>query len=314
MTSISITPRSRSIKALSEDLSSLSVSTLAQKVASKSKLNVNRIRLTYQKDNRQVPLDSAKSLTDYFSEQQLQNGIELFSKDLGPQIGYQTVFILEYLGPILIQILVHTYFVKFKGVPQSQTQTLAYYLVLLHFSKRELETVLVHRFSNATMPLFNLFKNSGHYWILSGVLLSVFIYAPDVSQLDTFGAVPKVLFHVNSFSPVVNALLIGVWVFAQISNFLCHVKLAGLRSADSKAYVIPKGYGFDLLVCPNYTFESLGWLTFSILVGNWSAWLFFAVGTGQMYLWAAARKKKYLRTFGDDFKKLKRAVFVPFLL
>lgn len=314
MASVSINPRSRSIKALSEDVSSLSVSSLIQKVAAKSKLNTNRVRLTYQKENRQVPLDNTKSLSDYFSAQELLGGIELFAKDLGPQIGYQTVFILEYLGPILIQVLIHTYLVKYKQVPQNQTQTLAYYLVLLHFLKREYETVFVHRFSNATMPLFNLFKNSGHYWILSGLLLSVFVYAPDVSQLANSGPVWKFLFHVNSFSSVANYALVGGWLYAEVSNYLCHVKLAGLRTADSKAYVIPKGYGFDLLVCPNYTFESLGWLFFSILVGNWSAWLFFAVGTGQMYLWAAARKKKYLRTFGDEFKKLKRAVFVPFLL
>lgn len=314
MASVSVTPRSKSIKALSEQVSTLAVSSLAQKVAAKSKLNINRIRLTYKKDYTQVPLDNAKSLSDYFSAQELLGGIELFAKDLGPQIGYQTVFILEYLGPIVIQALIHTYLVRFKGVPQTQTQTLAYYLVILHFLKREYETVSVHRFSNATMPLFNLFKNSSHYWLLSGVLLSAFIYSTDVAHLDTYGPISKVLFHVNSFPPVVNYALVALWVFAEASNYICHVKLAGLRDADSKAYVIPKGYGFDLLVCPNYSFESLGWLTFSVLVGNWSAWLFFAVGTVQMYFWAAARRSKYLRTFGDDFKKLKRAVFVPFLL
>ena len=43
--------------------------------------------------------------------------------------------------------------------------------------KRELETIFVHT-SNATMPAFNIFKNSGHYWILSGFNLAYFIYGP----------------------------------------------------------------------------------------------------------------------------------------
>lgn len=313
MATVNINSRSKSIRGFSEDVSSLLVSALIDKVASKSKLSSDRIRLTHKTEKGQVPFDSNKSLSDYFSQQQLLAGIEVYAKDLGPQIDYQTVFLLEYFGPIAIQVLIRTYLVNVKGVPQTQTQNLAYYLVLLHFLKRELETLFVHRFSNATMPLFNLFKNSSHYWLLSGFNLAFFIYAQNPVQLASAGPIQKFIFHVNSFSSSINYLLVAAWVFAETSNLITHIKLAGLRTTDSKAYVIPKGYGFDLLVCPNYFFESLGWFIFSILVGNWSAWVFFAVGTGQMYIWAVARRKKYLKTFGDDFKKLKRAVYIPFL-
>ena len=41
-------------------------------------------------------------------------------------------------------------------------------MVLGHYLKREFETIFIHRFSNATMPFLNVFKNSTHYWILLG--------------------------------------------------------------------------------------------------------------------------------------------------
>lgn len=34
----------------------------------------------------------------------------------------------------------------------------------LHYAKRLLETIFVHRFSHSTMPIRNLFKNCIYYW------------------------------------------------------------------------------------------------------------------------------------------------------
>jgi len=61
-----------------------------------------------------VILDDTKVLSTYG----LKSGDSIVVKDLGPQISWRTVFIVEYLGPLLIHIL----FVFFRNTPLSFTQ------------------------------------------------------------------------------------------------------------------------------------------------------------------------------------------------
>jgi len=62
--------------------------------------------------------------------------------DYGPQIGYRTVFIIEYLGPILILLAyaarpAFIYGAGAAGSPWNPTALLGLYLWLAHFIKRE---------------------------------------------------------------------------------------------------------------------------------------------------------------------------------
>lgn len=96
-------------------------------------------------------------------------------KDLGPQIGYRTVFVIEYLGPLVFVLLyamrpAFLYGAGAASKPFDPTAWLGVVCWTAHFCKRELETVFVHRFSHPTMPLFNLFKNCAHYWIFALVV------------------------------------------------------------------------------------------------------------------------------------------------
>lgn len=174
-------------------------------------------------------------------------------------------------------------------------------MVMFHFMKREYETIFVHRFSHGTMPIRNVFKNSAHYHLLSGLNLAYWVYGP----WNAAGA---------ALAERSDALVYGciaVFIFAELSNFQTHVTLRNLRPPGTRVRKVPRGYGFDLVSCPNYLFESLAWTTISILTLSWSAHLFLVVAVGQMYVWAVKKHKGYRKEF-SDYPRGRKAIF-PFI-
>ncbi|KAI9012937.1 3-oxo-5-alpha-steroid 4-dehydrogenase-domain-containing protein [Gaertneriomyces semiglobifer] len=263
-----------------------------------SKWYPDRQRLTYENK----PLDRSAPLSKY----NISANDTITFKDLGPQIGWTTVFLLEYLGPLVIHLLFYffpsVFYPGTKPEPRSQLQTLLVILNVLHYFKREIETLFVHRFSNSTMPLRNLPKNSFHYWVLGG-LLHYPVYRPGF----TGGALPRV------HSVIAIYLTVAIWAYAELSNFKTHVTLRNLRPPGTRVRKIPRGYGFDWVSCPNYFFEVVGWMCVSALTGSVPVYFFTIVGFVQMYLWAVKKHIRYRRDFGNSYPK-ERKVMVPFVL
>jgi very-long-chain enoyl-CoA reductase len=229
-------------------------------------------------------------------------------KDLGPQVSWTTVFLVEYGGPLLIFIINYAlaHLLKRELVGQ---QRLAFWLVVLHYSKREIETLFVHIFSNGTMPLKNIFKNSFHYWILCGVLIS--------TELFFFWKDP-------GYSTQVQFGLAALFVLFEFLNLMCHITLRKLRSSSATEKGghtkrgIPNGWGFGLVSCANYLWESYAWLTFAALTRCYTAYLFFFVSTGQMLIWALKKHKNYRKEFNGEDGKPKyprgRKAMFPFVI
>jgi very-long-chain enoyl-CoA reductase len=298
----------------------------AQMHALKPKLYPARQRWT-------VPVDSNSSSsakpfvlskdTQLLADLGIKSGSTLIFKDLGPQIGYQTVFFWEYLGPLVIYLMMYllpasllygshskssstsSIFSSSRSTmhydsTKSLTQTLACVYWTAHYAKRIYETFFVHKFSHATMPLFNLIKNCTYYWMFAAYV-AYFVNHP--------------LYTAPAFSQTVVALTVAL--VCQLANYKCHVILANLRPPGSSDYVIPKGFLFEWITCPNYTAEICGWIAFSVATQCGAAGIFTAVGAGQMAQWALGKHARLRRTFnGKDGKEKypRRWVVMPGLL
>ena len=169
-------------------------------------------------------------------------------------------------------------------------QSLSLLLISIHFLKREFETMFVHRFSLATMPFSNIFKNSFHYWIISGAFLAYFIYSPTgptASEPNALVTIPGVILY-----------LVG-----ELGNLNSHLVLRGLRSSGGKERGIPNGLGFKWVTCPNYMFETIAWIGIIMVTKNWATAVFTAVSFIQMALWGKKKERNYRREFGDKYKK-----------
>ncbi|KAF4571072.1 3-oxo-5a-steroid 4- dehydrogenase [Pleurotus pulmonarius] len=275
---------------------------LASKV---KKLYVERQKLSQQGDKK--ALDDGLKLTEVGFDARTEE-CQLSVKDLGPQIQWRTVFIVEYLGPILIHPLIYYLPSVFYGseVQHSKVQSYVFAFVVLHFLKRELETLFVHRFSHATMPAKNIFKNSAHYHIFSGLLLAYDIYRPKYASASNF------IVNTHRDNPQFLNACAAVWLFAELSNLSTHLTLRSLRPAGTGKRGIPYGYGFGLVSCPNYFFETVGWFVICIMTNSIAAWLFFAISTGQMAIWAVKKHRNYKKEFGKDYPRGRKAM-IPFI-
>jgi len=254
-----------------------------------------RQRITDEKGQKVVVLEREKKLSDYG----IKSGDQLFFKDLGTQLPFRFVYIVEYLGPLLIYPLfalrlVHWMYPE-PMYPLTVTQKISFFLWMLHYCKRELETLFVHEFGYLTMPVFNVFKNSAYYWGFA-TLIAWQVNYPAEKKL------PSTLF------------IIGFTTFtvAMLCNFICHMILKQLRTPGRTEWKIPRGFLFEYVTMPNYFCEVMTWVGFAILNGGKLFCVAFVLcGAYQMMQWAKERHSKYLKMF-PDYPKSRKRMF-PFI-
>lgn len=270
-----------------------------------------RLRVTYLKETKQVPIadesffkDGAKGL----------EGLELYVKDLGPQISWRLVFVIEYFGPLLVHALVYYLsldpeFVSRYGSSSAssldpQLKRTVFFMVMGHYLKREFETLFVHKFTLATMPLFNVFKNSFHYWVLNGAIALGYLGYGFVLKDCCYRKVLRFL-HLDNLQT-----LVALFILSETWNGYIHLRLRLFgdeqRKLGNNTKRVPISTGvFKLFVAPNYTFEVWSWIWFALVFKlNAFAVLFVTVSATQMYLWAMKKNRRY---------GTRRAFIIPFI-
>ncbi|KAM7454689.1 hypothetical protein BLSTO_04555 [Blastocystis sp. subtype 1] len=127
------------------------------------------------------------------------------------------------------------------------------------------------------MPLTNLFKNCVYYWgytLFVGYSICHPLYTPQSNTAIVYAA------------------------FACM--FICEC-------------VNGAGPLFALVSCPNYTAEVSSWICFTIATHSLPALLFTLTGFLQMAAWAMKKHRGYIKTYGEEYRKLHRKAIVPFV-
>ncbi|XP_041975878.1 probable very-long-chain enoyl-CoA reductase art-1 [Aricia agestis] len=234
----------------------------------------------------------------------ITDGAKLYLQDLGPQISWRNVFLAEYAGPLFVYLWVYQRpWLLFGEVtsPPSSVATLATICWSAHYAKRLLETLFVHRFSHGTMPLRNLFKNCSYYWLFT-------LY---------------IAYHINHplyTAPSNTYVVVGLagFIVCELGNLSIHLLFKNLRPPGTKVRRIPKPDSnpftklFNLVSCPNYTYEVGSWIFFTIMTKCAPAGLFTLAGLYQMAVWALGKHRNYKKEF-PDYPKGRKAI-LPFIL
>jgi len=286
---------------LVDQLEEYTVKDLKKTIASKKP----KYRDTNRQELRLEPKGKALKDEDNLQSLGLKTGALLYFKDRGLQIGWTTVFLCEYAGPLIVYLWFFwqpwlAYGELDSVPPLNFVQRIAAGCWVFHYAKRLLETMFVHRFSNSTMPIFNLFKNCGYYWGFAGYIA----------------------YHINhplytKPSDTQVYLFLAGFLLCEAGNFSIHLLLRNLRPAGSKERKIPFPDSnpltqlFSAVSCPNYTYEVGAWLCFTAMTQCLPVGLFALAGAYQMTMWALGKHRNYRKEFSDYPRR--KAIF-PFLI
>ncbi|KAL0340675.1 UNVERIFIED_CONTAM: Very-long-chain enoyl-CoA reductase [Sesamum radiatum] len=166
--------------------------------------------------------------------------------------------------------------------------------ITIHFLKRDLEVLFLHKFS-------------GHMVLNIALLISSSYLTSAVSMIyfqHRFRGFPE---------PSVDLKYVGLSVFlvGTVGNFYHHYLLCKLRDKNDSGYKIPRGGLFGLVVCPHYLFEILSFIGISLISQTLFSYVFFVGSTAYLLARSRATRNWYRSKF-EDFPKNVKAL-IPYV-
>lgn len=264
------------------------VSYLIKEAAEFTKIAPNRIRLYFLQGKSEIVVQN-----QYESIESIKAD-RFIVKDSGPQFSFMVNDLFEYIPPLLIWMG----FLLFIKPECNNWIKIATCMWMFHFSKRSFEAVFVHTYSHKTIPVFSVmdnscFKNCIYYWIFAFLISYSIISNREKVQITNLKIIYIVLFIVS-----------------ELLNFYCHIKLRLLRPNGSLKHYCPRGFLFDQITAPNYTFEIFSWIFFFLFTNSIFVLIFAFCGGFQMFLWADEKRKR----LSINYKEVEgRGRILPFL-
>lgn len=163
--------------------------------------------------------------------------------------------------------------------------------VVIHFSKRVLESLFLHKYSGPVGTFTTILIAC--FYSLAAYIIGWLNRSP-IPEMDIWFATGILLFFLG----------IG-------GNFYHHKLLADLRK-KSLDYFIPKGGLFKYVVCPHYLFEIITWTGIFLLSRHLGALLVLIF----IVAYLTARSLRTLKWYHEKFKKFPkdRKAILPFIL
>ena len=221
-------------------------------------------------------------LLDYYELLPMRYSKFNIKKGIPSRLG---MFIL-YFFPVIVVLLA--------ALPYLSTATAVQWIVfgvlILHFCKRTLEVLFVHKYSGSMEP--RTFVVIVVAYALMGGLISWLNVEP-LTKMD-------VLFYVG-----IVCVLVG-----EVGNFYHHRLLADLRK-ERQGYSIPKGGWFEYATCPHYFFELLAWVGIFLLSRHLYAFLVFIAMLGYLTARSVKTRQWYRERFPDY--PAARKYMIPFV-
>lgn len=125
-------------------------------------------------------------------------------------------------------------------------------LMVLHFLKRTLECLFLHKYSGS-MPIASSAFIGSFYCIAAATVSHYASVAPPLASAADLGA------PIGKGAPTAASVGLALAYVGLAGNLYHHWLLARLRAPGAKRYKVPTGGLFEYVAAPHYLCELLGW-------------------------------------------------------